>query len=215
MKICVIGWYFNPEFFSIVEALPYPAFVVKHREGDCRSIPSELHENVGLDFGAFQQYLLNHWDGESPVLFIQDDTMIHDIRCFEHIEEMGAYGVQHAYIFRDEYEELCMGGAHGRAMYASADFLSELKSSGGFPYDATNLGENMGGKENDGLKAFISKLNGMGNMSMGMIAIVPGIQHGRRGVLSNCPYVFDRRDRVSTIRLDGGTELQMPLIAVR
>lgn len=201
MNICVVGWYFENRAFY--DSLPrrFPVFVLKHRDGDSSNLAYALHPNVGLEFGAYQQYLDNHWDHSSDVLFIQDDTLIHDDDAFDQIASLSSYGVAHAYIFRDEYEEICNGGAHGRAMFCSAEFLTELSSVGGFPYDRNNLGLNTGGKENTGIQSFIRKLATMGNLSIGLAAIIPGLQFGRRGTISNQPYVFDRKDRERQIFL--------------
>src|SRR4051812_48486306 len=73
MKICIAGWYFRPQFLKDISISGYDAFVVKHQEGDTQGIPSALYENRGLEFGCYRQYLENHWDGESDVLFMHDD----------------------------------------------------------------------------------------------------------------------------------------------
>src|SRR4030095_8836194 len=123
MKICIAGWYFRPDFMRTIRDSGYEAVVIKHREGDTQGIPSMLYDNVGLEFGAYRQYVMNHWDGESHVLFLHDDTEISDPICLDDMEAVRGTGVDHCYIFHDENEEFINGGAHGRGMWIKGSIL--------------------------------------------------------------------------------------------
>ena len=192
MKICVSGWYFRPKFLDIVRGCGYDAFVVKHREGDTRGIPSFLHENRGLEFGAYKQYVENHWDGESDVLFIHDDTEITDLVGFHDVATLRNMGVEHAYIFQDETHEFVNGGAHGRGMWIRGDVLRKLAQDG-FPADMENVGVNVGLTAQKGILAFHERIMQCGP-NTGAIAIVPQFTFAHRGRIHDRMFVYRKQN---------------------
>ncbi len=189
MSICICGWYFNESFLKTVAASGYSAFVVKHREGDTQGIPSALYENRGLEFGAYRDYILNHWDGESDVLFMHDDTEIIDPQALYHVTSLRGGSIDHAYIFSSQYEELVNGGAHGRAMWMSRDLIIAIKDS--FPVDEENHGENIGPRAQKGIVDFHKRVTAE-SPNTGLAAIIPGFSLGHRGHLNNKVWVFKR-----------------------
>ncbi len=144
MKICVVGWYFEPGFMVVLKQIDpvYPVTIISHRsDSNLNPVSNSLKmfcvKNVGLEFGAYNFYLMRVWDERSSVLFTHDDTRVSDVGVFDRIAE-----IQHdcAYIFRDWAEEKANGGKHGRAIFCSARFLHHLKTKGGLWYDADNFG---------------------------------------------------------------------------
>ncbi len=214
MNVCVVGWYYTESFYDTLR--PFhdhgSVFVIQHRpdvDNICFGLSYDLYPNEGLEFGAYDQYLKNHWDGDADVLFIQDDTLVTLGDSFIQISKLADHGIQMAYIFNSEYEEIAMAGIHGRGIYCSSEFLKNLRDRGGFPYDPNNHGTINGGSENAGIQAFARRAALIGNMNIGTVAIIPGIQHGRRGVLNSQPYFFDRKSRDSCTILTQGTAQPM------
>lgn len=146
MKIAVSGWYFMPELFDIFSGIRNQFYITvltyyKRAEDKCPReydvIPAsqQIEKHVkpsgvdylkipvaGLEFGGYDWYIKNVWDRESPVLFMHDDVFIYNNRVFTDIERQMA-GVDQAFIFRDEVEEIANGRKHGRGIYCSARFL--------------------------------------------------------------------------------------------
>jgi hypothetical protein len=160
---------------------------------------------VGLEFGAYQQYLAEYWDGHSDVLFMHDDTIVTDSGAFDQIAALSEKGIHQAYIFNNESEEIANQGKHGRAIWCSATFLKQLKANGGFPYDRDNTGTLTGPKVNAGIEAFARYIaeNYYSMLGVDYIAIVPGIQHGRRGKLATESYVYHRSTRQGALLMPG------------
>lgn len=187
MKICIAGWYFRPRYLRAVKAFIYDAFVVKHKEGDTQDLPGALYPNVGLEFGAYRQYVENHWDGQSNVFFSHDDAEVLGSRAFSDIESLADRGVEHAYIFRDEYDEYINGGAHGRGMWMRGDIIEKLAKD--FPADMENHGVNVGLEAQKGIVEFHKRILDCGK-NTGVIAIVPQIQFGHRGRIHTEMFVY-------------------------
>src|SRR3990167_7916637 len=187
VKICIAGWYFREQFLRDVSLCGYDAFVVKHREGDTQCIPFELHPNVGLEFGAYGQYVNCHWDGVSDVLFLHDDAAVSDLSAFEQAEHLAAIGVDHAYIFHDENEDYVNGGAHGRGMWIRGSVLKELASD--FPADWANTGVNIGVTAQAGILKFHKRIMRC-SPNTGVIAIIPQFRFAHRGRLHEKMFVY-------------------------
>ncbi len=107
----------------------WPVLIVAHRSppnGD-KYFPSVETPNVGLEFGAYDFFLKNHWDKESSVLFMHDDVEA-SFEAFAAIED-ACFHFDQAFIFADEEEEKRNysmsygGGVHGRGVYCSSRFL--------------------------------------------------------------------------------------------
>ena len=187
MKICISGWYFRQTFFEAVAMGGYGAFVVKHQPGDTGILESELHENRGLEFGAYRQYVENHWDGESDVFFCHDDAEVSDVQVFRDIALLEDMGVDHAYIFHDENEEYVNGGAHGRGMWIRGSILKQLAAD--FPADMGNMGINVGKIAQEGIMKFHRRIMQF-SKNAGVIAIAPGIRFAHRGRLHTKMFVY-------------------------
>lgn len=161
--------------------------MVKHREGDTQGIPSALYENRGLEFGAYRKYAENHWDGISDVLFCHDDAEIQDIAGLHDLAQIDGMGVDHCYIFRDEYDEMVNGGAHGRCMWIRGSILKQLAYD--FPADMDNEGTNIGKVAQKGILMFHQRVMEL-SRNTGAIAILPQIQFGHRGRIHNRLFVY-------------------------
>jgi hypothetical protein len=192
LNICVAGWYFRPAFLECLARSGYDTFVVKHREDIC-GLPSKLYPNEGLEFGAYRQYVENHWDGVSDVLFIHDDAELSSVDALADVETLGSLGVEQAYIFPDEIHELVNGGAHGRAIWMRADIIAKLKDD--FPADMQNSGVNVGLEAQRGILAFHKRILECGK-DTGVIAIVPQFTFGHRGRIHQQMFVYRKTGQV-------------------
>jgi len=157
MKICVCGWYFEPEFLITLKDInkEYPVTIIANRD----RLPEEykgvfnyhVRENRGLEYGAYDYYLKNVWEGED-VLFMHDDMKIRPI-----VKDYTVVGPEYlmgliskiemdlVYIFKNEREKQFCFGTHGRVMFAGGKFLKDLKEiNDGFPWDKDNDGHTMG-----------------------------------------------------------------------
>ena len=77
MNICVCGWYFADDWYGSLLRLhkKFLVHIVANRDDKFLKLcelPYSLRENVGLEFGAYNHYLDNIWDGDS-VVFCHDD----------------------------------------------------------------------------------------------------------------------------------------------
>lgn len=148
MKIAVSGWYFEKELFENFSKIAhdFDITVVTYKgraEDKCPRpydkipasdqikkyvLPSGVTHHLipvaGLEFGGYDYYIKNFWDGESPVLFMHDDIRVWNHNVFYDIaNEMIKDEMNQAFIFRDETEELANGRMHGRGIYCSRRFI--------------------------------------------------------------------------------------------
>jgi hypothetical protein len=187
VKICVCGWYFREQFLRDLSLSDYETFVIKHRDGNTHGLRHVRYSNHGLEFGAYRQYVRNHWDGESDVLFLHDDTEITDLQALKDIETLNEMGVDQAYIFQDEMHEYVNGGAHGRGIWIRGSLLKQLAED--FPADMDNLGVNVGVVAQKGILAFHKRVMEL-SKNAGVIAIVPQIRFAHRGRLHDKMFVY-------------------------
>ena len=187
MKICVAGWYFRAQWLRDLSLSGHEVFVVKHREGETQGLPSKLYPNLGLEFGAYRMYVENHWDGDSSVFFCHDDVEISDMIGFRDLEALEGSGVDHCYVFHDEYDEFINGGAHGRGMWIRGPILRKLRED--FPADMENQGENIGKVAQNGIFAFHKRIIECG-ANTGVIAIVPQFRFAHRGRLHDRMFLY-------------------------
>jgi DNA-binding FadR family transcriptional regulator len=150
-------------------------------------LPHAVYANRGLEFGAYRQYVENHWDGESDVLFIHDDAEVSDLKAFDDVAALADMGVDHAYIFHDENEEYVNGGAHGRAMWIRGSILKQLASD--FPADMDNRGVNVGKTAQKGIFQFHERIMQL-SPNTGVIAIIPQFRFAHRGRLHTDMFVY-------------------------
>lgn len=189
LTICIVGWYFRAQFLKAIKESGYSAFVVRHRTGDTQGIPYADHPNLGLEFGAYRQYVENHWDGTSDILFLHDDTDILNMGALALADSLGQMGIGHAYIFSSAYEELVNGGAHGRGMWMSADTIRQMADD--FPADMENTGTNVGVVAQQGIFRFHKRVKECGP-DTGLAAIIPSFYFGHRGTMNDKVIVFKR-----------------------
>lgn len=194
MNICVAGWYYYEPFQASIRASRYPSFIVCHKEpvkllalahspNPCRfaSIP-----NIGLEFGCYDWYLKNEWQG-GPVLFMHDDNEITE----EALDLISQMTMDQAFLFSSEADALANGKAHGRAIFCSEKFLNRLKADGGFWYDERPCdGEeippttaDMPDYHNSAIRVFRAYLESLpkDEFSVSHVAVVPGLRTGYRG----------------------------------
>lgn len=135
MQICIIGYYFWPNFYECVDSQKrehIKPFVVSHRDrtltedflSKC-SIPFYCRYNVGLEWGAYNWFLFNKWDGVSDVLFCHDDIILTDPHVFDEISQID---YDQCYIFKSRDEDRVNGGKHGRCIFMSYRFLEFTKN---------------------------------------------------------------------------------------
>jgi len=151
MNICVCGWYFREPFLSILKEVnkDFPVHIVANKMADILDdcgLDYSVRENTGLEFGAYDYYLKNIWDGEDT-LFLHDDITINPIAknyevlppkyLFKDVSKLKGDLV---YIFKNAHDKRKCFDVHGRVMFASGNFLTKLKQLGGFPYDEKNDG---------------------------------------------------------------------------
>ncbi len=154
MKICVLGWYYDSEFMQVLENIhhKYPVQIVAHRPNETTSLPIVLIDNIGLEFGGYDYYVKNLWDGKDSVFFTHDDTLVVDIEVFDKIAQIDK---DLSFLFYNKRESLSCMGAHGRSFFCSARFLQFVKTHKckcdyakedgddghtGFYFDKKNLG---------------------------------------------------------------------------
>ena len=166
---------------------PYNVFVIKHREGDQCRHDAKLYPNVGLEFGAYRQYVENHWDGVSDILLCHDDVELSDISALDAIASLNEMGVDQAYIFHDENEEYVNSGAHGRAIWIRGSVLKQLAAD--FPADMENHGVNVGVVAQEGAIRFHHRILQC-SPNTGVIAIVPQFRFGHRGRIHEQMFVY-------------------------
>lgn len=157
MKICVCGWYYFDSIYRDLEEVnkTYPVFIVAHKpDPKLNGFEWKERENTGLEWGAYDWYLKNEWDGESDILFMHDDVRMRPIfseyetvpvtQIFRAIEKL-ADEYDQVYIFRSLDEKKKNFGLHGRAFLATARLLRYLLDNhDGIWYDADNTGHTMG-----------------------------------------------------------------------
>lgn len=190
MKICVAGWYFRPKFLLMLKNSGFETFVVMHRDGDTHGLPSMLYPNIGLEFGCYRSYVEDHWDGVSDVLFVHDDVELSDTVGLHDVASLAGIGVEQAYIFHNENDELVNGGAHGRAIWIRGDILKKLAAD--FPLDENNVGKNIGIEAQKGILRFHREILKCGQ-NTAVIAIVPQFEFAHRGRLHDNMFVYRKQ----------------------
>jgi len=137
-KICVAGWHFFDKVYKKIEASGSDIHVVAHRYRevlDRRDIEYSITKNVGLEFGVYDWYLKNIWDGNSNVVFMHDDIIIDKKFDFKDFFKL-CEGLDYV-IFRNSSK--VSGG--GRCIYLSSNLLSLLvKEFKGIWYDPNDRG---------------------------------------------------------------------------
>ena len=160
MSVCVVGWYLDKfdDFYMTMHKVnkKHPVHVVAHRDSPYlrdMDLPYTLRENVGLEWGAYNHYLMHVWDGEGNVLFCHDDIIFHPLVVGDNVlppegmfDNIAAMGVDQAYIFSSRAEDVENASHHGRMVFCSKSFLQTAKELGGFFFDPKNRGYTDGSK---------------------------------------------------------------------
>jgi len=187
VDICVCGWHYFDSVYDTLRSAhkKYPVFVVAHRDDELlhsSGLPFYMRENVGLEWGAYDWYIKNQWDGKSDVLFMHDDVRIRPvIKEYEVVDPVCVFNTvarlgdtyDQAYIFKSKHEYNKNFFIHGRALFCNAKTIRILLDrNDGFWYDADNTGHT-GGSTPDGCKhyneadyrfwRFLSGLHGRGD----------------------------------------------------
>jgi predicted SAM-dependent methyltransferase len=158
MSICVCGWYFekfDPWYASLHRVKEqFPVFVVCNRDSDFTKVfdlPFTIRENNGLEFGAYNHFLMHHWPDKGGVLFCHDDIVLNPVVVNGEVlppewifKKIAQTTVDQAYIFGSRAEDVENYGQHGRMIYCSEKFLTQAKKMGGFWYDERNHGYTSG-----------------------------------------------------------------------
>lgn len=134
MRICVCGWYFleHPKVLEDFKKVneKYPVSIVSHqtsKEADeilkKSGLDYQIIPNIGLEWGAYDWYLKNKWDGNNNILFMHDDIYIENVSEFDRLAKLT--GDQY-YIFQDEKEDGGNQHHHGRMILLSAKMLKYM-----------------------------------------------------------------------------------------
>lgn len=206
INICVCGWYYRPECLSVLDVVKktYPVQIVANERNFNvqTSIPFEVRKNIGLEWGAYDYYLKNIWDGESDVLFMHDDIrfrpvikeyqIVSPVKIFNSINKLNHDQV---YIFESLQKAEKNYFIHGRMLKCSARFLRRmLDDIGGFPYDPDNDGHIQGPTPkhckptNYGdykLTDYIKPISREATWKVGSYVIIPALECATRGRFDN------------------------------
>jgi hypothetical protein len=143
MNICVCGWYgreFDDFYMTLYKAhKKCPVTVVAKKEDpywEEMALPYVVMDNVGLEFGAYDYYLRNIWQGGSTLFTHDDVKLLPIIRDFktapmENIfEKFAEIPYDQAYIFTNRAEDVFGHGIHGRVIFMSDKLLNHIKPEG-------------------------------------------------------------------------------------
>ena len=208
MNICVVGWYLEKfdDFYASLSRImdKHNVFVVANRRDnflDDMAIPYVVRENTGLEWGAYNHYLMNIWPG-GDTLFCHDDIGLNpivdnvEIRPPEWIfDRIAQCGVDQAYIFGSRHEDVENYGQHGRMVFMSDAFLRKAMEMGGFFFDGKNEGYTSGEDQdlrekygclgyNAGIIAFHNQAKLIGGNVHRKI-FIPAFDLAKRGVPQN------------------------------
>mgnify|MGYP003982103799 CR=1 FL=1 len=71
--ICIVGWYFWDKFYKKISSSKSSLHVVAHRYRETienYNISYSVKKNIGLEYGAYDWYIKNKWNGKNNILFI-------------------------------------------------------------------------------------------------------------------------------------------------
>jgi SAM-dependent methyltransferase len=206
MSVCVCGWYLDrfDDSYMVLHRVNkrYPVHVVSNRDSDYLKtidLPYTVRENTGLEWGAYNHYLMHIWDGASNVLFMHDDitfspwvadsTIMPPELLFDNIAAMN---VDQCYIFSSREDDVESRSQHGRMVFMSGRFLAKAQKMGGIWYDGKNSGYTNGDQKirnsmgclayNAGIIAFHGQAQAIGG-DVHRRAYVPAFRIARRGMV--------------------------------
>ncbi len=138
-KICVVGWYFFENFYKELKKSELDIFVVAHQTGDAlKGLKHRVNPNVGLEYGAYNYYINNIWDGKSDVFFMHDDmeAVEFDDLILSLYKEFKRKKAGQGYVASGPHS-----GVGERFFYMSSKFIKIVKKEhNGMWYDEENLG---------------------------------------------------------------------------
>jgi hypothetical protein len=208
MQICVCGWYFREDFYRTLRQArkKYPVMIISNGRigpwlggGDkVRTLSFCIRKNIGLEWGAYDDFIKHHWDRKSPVLFLHDDIrvrpvmrnnrLLHPTEVFDSIAKLP---FDQVYIFKSMQESIDNFRIHGRAFYCSARFLRYLlRYNDGFWFDENNTGHTQGPTPDHCLhfneadyrfKHFLNRIPQKNKLTVGEYVILPALDCARRG----------------------------------
>lgn len=187
MNICIAGWYFHKPFLKTIKESGYPWFIVAHRGNRDLNGNSAVIPNRGLEFGCYQWFLQNKWEGGNT-FFVHDDNEITS-NALKIIEGLP---FDQCFLFNSVEELFWNARVHGRAFVCSDRFLRRLKDDGGFWYDEENTGNNgitKAGSPNDHNLGIIRFKRYLGRLPKEFVTgaeVIFGLNCGYRGRIS-CP----------------------------
>lgn len=184
MQICVVGWYYWDNVYERLASSQHVVTVVAHRHHSwLEKVNHVYRENVGLEFGAYNHYLMSIWE-KGPVVWVHDDVLFSDKAINKIDSTMKAKRLDHAYVWGIP---VTMKGAghqrHGRMMALSDRFMRFLKENGGVWYDLNNKGFTISDDDshNIGIYKFDSRIKKLRRrFRLGRFG-VRGIKMWRRG----------------------------------
>lgn len=189
MNVCICGWYYHKPFIKVMNqsmTLMNDIIVIGHTDGDAGNLQKIIIPNVGLEFGAYDFYLKNIWQG-GDTLFIHDDTEF-EFTAWNKVNLLPQLFDQ-VFIHENGIAELANGFAHGRAFFCSNRFLKRLKTDDGFWYAKEQIViENEISKNekehNRGIKSFLCyclKIKAETGWAVAQVVNIPEIKTGWRG----------------------------------
>lgn len=209
MRICVCGWYLEKfdKFYMNLHRIKnkYPIHVVSNKQSDYLDtidLPYTVRENTGLEWGAYNYYLMNIWNGIDSVLFCHDDIELSPVVVNDELKEpeflfdrIAETEVDQAYIFSTRHEDVENHSQHGRMVYMSQDFLLAAKQMGGFYYDKDNKGDVETPGYNAGINAFNDQVKRIGGDVLRKIYI-PAFKLGKRGEAMDYGQWMDKVEKI-------------------
>lgn len=135
MKVCVHVFYGNRKLVERLENSRFDVTFICVRDIDVTGLNLFgkgkwiRRQDVGVDMGSWNFYLEHVWDEYSNVLFMQDDTMVLDLKALDRLEWLQC---DHASVFKSQRQRYLANHHHGRVFYCSGRLLRRL---GNFPCD--------------------------------------------------------------------------------
>jgi len=84
-KICVAGWHYFKGICKNFSKSDLDIYIIAHRHNkvlDELNLNYSIVNNNGLEFGCYNYYINNIWDGKSDVFFMHDDIHVVDFDNF-------------------------------------------------------------------------------------------------------------------------------------
>jgi len=212
-SICVVGWHFQHKFYSYFSNNER-VFVVAHRKNPLlQNTEHVVIDNIGLEFGAYDWYLKNKWDGTSKVLLTHDDTYLNGVVVDEIIKKTNLIDI--AYL-RGTMRDSRFGALGGRCIVVSRNAIEFILNRGGIWFDEGNTGQtdgwSAGGTRYDVARKRFNKQGRNFSEEGGSVGIVSidGLRLGRRGVVLPKKKVLSKKKKKVLISYRKFLEIKIP-----